>query len=112
MFDAIRTSDGVPVIMKPMSASKGPHELELTRYVNTEPLASDPRNHSVKLLDVLNVPEMGTLDDEPSLVRREDVEVLVFPLLRPWNSPAFDTVGEVMAMLTQMLEVRSSFVRL
>jgi hypothetical protein len=36
----------------------------------------------------------------------DDINVLVMPLLRDWNSPVLKTVGEAMAMFGQLFEVK------
>ena len=36
----------------------------------------------------------------------EDETVLVMPLLRRWNDPYFETVGEAVDMFGQLFEVR------
>jgi len=59
-------------------------------------LASDPRNHSVQTLESLNPP-----DDA-------DLVILVMPLLREFDSPRFDKLGEVIACCRQLFEVRLS----
>jgi len=66
------------------------------RYLSSEPLASDPRNRCVPLLDVLEPP------DEPEMI------ILVMPLLREYTSPPFDTVGEVMDCCRQLFEVSAT----
>jgi hypothetical protein len=62
------------------------------QYLSTEPLSLDPRNHCAQLLEVLDLPD----DDE---------QVLVMPLLRPFNSPTFDTFGEAIDCFRQLFEV-------
>lgn len=70
-----------------------PEEVSLHQYLLSEPLRSDPRNHTVPLLDVLDVPD------------EEDVTILVLPLFRECCEPAWLTAGEVIAFITQILEV-------
>ena len=57
-------------------------------------LASDPRNHCVPFLEVIPCP-----DDD-------DLTIVVMPFLREFDSPDFDTMGEVLEFIRQMLEVR------
>ena len=66
------------------------------RYLSSEPLSSDPRNHCAKLLEVLDLP-----DQLPEGSR----QVLVMPWLRPFSSPAFDTIGEAVDCMRQLFEV-------
>ena len=68
-------------------------EIEITTSLSSLPLVKDPRNHCVPVYDVLKVP-----DDD-------DLQVLVLPLLRKYDDPPFDTVGEVVDCLRQVLEV-------
>jgi hypothetical protein len=61
------------------------------QYLSSEPLSLDPRNHCVQLLEVLDVPG--------------DDQLLVTPLLRPFDSPTFDTFGEAIDCFRQLFEV-------
>lgn len=54
-------------MLKKLFKEDGLHELQINKLFSTEPLASDPRNHCVPLLDVIR------LRDEPP--------ILVHPLL-------------------------------
>jgi hypothetical protein len=67
--------------------------VDIGRFLSSEPLASDPLNHCVPIYDVLQVPD----DDDKVL--------LVMPLLRDYNSPRFDTFGEVLDFFKQIFEV-------
>ena len=91
-MDAIRISDGRPVVLKRLLDEEGPHELQINKLFSTEPLASNPRNHCVRLLDVIQLP-----DDPP---------ILVHPMLRPHCDPPFRTVGEFVTFYAQICEVR------
>ncbi|KAH9915864.1 hypothetical protein B0H21DRAFT_321145 [Amylocystis lapponica] len=53
---------------------------------------SDSRNHCVPLLNVLQDPQ----DD--------DVVLLVLPLLRKYNDPLLDTIGEAIEFLHQVFQ--------
>ena len=55
-MDATRISDGKPVMLKMLPEAEGPYELEINRLFSTEPLFSNPRNHCVHLLDVIELP--------------------------------------------------------
>lgn len=57
-------------------------------------MLSDPQNHCVPLLEVLIPP-----DETP------DTRILVMPLLRPFDSPIFDTFGEAVECIRQLFEV-------
>jgi len=90
-MDAIRVSDGKPVMMKRQLLEEGLYELEINKRFSTEPLASNPRNHCVQLLDVIELP-----DDPP---------ILVQPMLRPFDDPRFQTYGEFVTFFSQICEV-------
>ena len=93
--DAVHIPTGALVALKLTDKSFHPHEAELMQYLSSEPLSSDPRNHCVQLLEVLDLPdEMG-----------RSAQVLVMPWLRPFKSPTFDTVGEAVDCFRQLFEV-------
>lgn len=79
--------------LKRTSKSKHPYEVDIGRYFSSESLASDPRNHCVPILDVLQ--------DS----RDEDILILVMLLLREYDDPQFETVGEVIDFLRQVFHV-------
>lgn len=93
MLDAVRIADNSLVMLKQVKRSWHPEEVTLHQYLLSKPLQSDSRNHTVPLLEVLRVPDDG------------DIDILVMPLLRECNSPAWRTVGEVVAFIAQVLEV-------
>ena len=92
-MDATRISDGRQVILKRLLTEEGPYELEINKLFSTEPLASNPRNRCVRLLDVIELP-----DDPP---------ILVHPLLRPYDDPRCQTYGEFITFFAQICEVSS-----
>lgn len=92
-MDATRISDGRPVMLKQLPSEEGPYELEISRLFSTEPLFTNPRNHCVQLLDVIELP-----DDPP---------IMVHPLLRPFYDPPFQTYGEFVTFFAQLCEVSS-----
>ncbi|CAL1706272.1 unnamed protein product [Somion occarium] len=92
VIDAVRVSDGEQVILKKIKISEHPFEEDLTRYLGSGPLASEPHNHCITLLDVLHPP------DDPDLV------ILVLPLLLPFYKLAFMTIGEAVDFMQQMFE--------
>ena len=71
-----------------------PYEEDISKYLRSELLVSDPRNHCVPVLDTLYPPN----DD--------DLVIIVLPLLRKFDSPRFDTFGEAIDCFKQLLEVR------
>jgi hypothetical protein len=92
-LDATRISDGKFVFLKIISKSVHPYEAEIGLFFSSEAMTSDPRNHCVPIYEVLQVP-----DDDDKLI-------LVMPLLREFDDPRFDTVGEAVDFFRQVLEV-------
>lgn len=92
MLDAVRVEDDSQVMLKQVKRSWYPEEVILHQYLLSEPLGSDPRNHTIPLLDILHVPDDG------------DIDILVMPLFRACDSPAWKTVGEVIAFIAQIFE--------
>jgi hypothetical protein len=91
--DGTRMSDGTYVALKILKPSIHPYEIDIGTFFSSDSLAHNPRNHCVPILEVLKVP-----DDD-------DMVIIVMPLLRYWDSPPFETVGEVVEFLGQLLEV-------
>jgi hypothetical protein len=94
-MDAVRVQDGLQVMFKRVLPEEGPYELSISQFFSSEELAGDRRNHSVKLLDVLE------------LEGPERHRLMVLPLLRPFNHPHFQTFGEFVAFFSQLCEVDS-----
>jgi hypothetical protein len=94
-MDATRMSDGQTVTLKRIVKYKHSDEVGIAKFFSSEPLASDPKNHCVPLLDVLEVPEY------------EGMVLLVMPILRPFNRPKIWTFGEAVEFLRQVFEVRA-----
>jgi len=90
-MDATRISDGKPVMLKRLLAKEGPYEHDINKLFSTEPLASNPKNHCVQLLDVIELPG--------------DPPILVHPLLRPFYDPPLQTYGEFVTFFAQICEV-------
>jgi hypothetical protein len=91
VMDATRVSDGTTVMMKRLLPEEGPYELQINRIFSSDPLASDPRNHCARLLEVIELPN--------------DPPIMVHHLLRPFNKPRFQTFGEFVAFFEQISEV-------
>ncbi|EPQ57119.1 hypothetical protein GLOTRDRAFT_127494 [Gloeophyllum trabeum ATCC 11539] len=92
LMDATRISDGALVGLKRVYKSIHPHEVEISMFLLSDELKSDPRNHTAPIYEVLQVP-----DDE-------DAVLIVMPFFRKYDSPRFDTVGEVIACIRQILQ--------
>lgn len=91
--DATRISDGTQVMLKIIKPSLHPHEVKIGTLFSSEPLVSDPKNHCVPIYDVLTVPDI------------DDRVILVMPLLRQFDDPPFQTIGETVDLFSQLLEV-------
>ncbi|KAJ3002778.1 hypothetical protein NUW54_g5662 [Trametes sanguinea] len=92
IMDGVRLSDGTVVMLKMVKRSLHPYEVEIAQMFSIEPLASNPHNHCVPVYEVLESPT------------NSDTVFLVMPFLRAYNDPRFDTVGEAMACIKQLLE--------
>lgn len=77
--------------------SRHPYEIEIGRYFCSSPLSDDLANHCVPIYDVLEVPN------------KDNIAILVMPLLRDATDPFFDTVGEVVDCVHQLFEVTVYF---
>ena len=82
-------------MLKMLPEDEGPDELQLNKLFSSEPLASNPRNHCVPLLDVIQLPN--------------DPPIIVHPQLRLYNKPPFHTYGEFVTFFGQICEVRPLF---
>jgi hypothetical protein len=80
-------------MLKRLKPSEDHNELEMGRYFSSEAMATNPKNHCVPILDVLQVP------GEP------DEVLLVMPLLYENELPPFETIGEVVDFFRQIFEV-------
>ncbi|TBU42957.1 hypothetical protein BD309DRAFT_1001502 [Dichomitus squalens] len=79
--------------LKRVRQTDHPYEVEIAKFLSSEPLASDSKNHhSILVHEVLDVP-----DDE-------DLKLLVMPLLRPFSYPRLLTVGEAVEFFRQFFE--------
>ncbi|KAL1713745.1 hypothetical protein EV715DRAFT_295791 [Schizophyllum commune] len=91
VLDAIKLPHGEPVMLKRVN-KRYSKEVEISAMLSSPPMSKDSRNHCVPIYDILEVP-----DDE-------DTQIMVLPLLRRYNAPPFDTVGEFIDCLRQVLE--------
>ncbi|TFK74319.1 hypothetical protein BDN72DRAFT_81440 [Pluteus cervinus] len=92
VVDAIRITDGKRVLLKKISKSNHPFEVEITKLLSSDALASDARNYCVRLLDVLQP------TDAP------DITILVFPFLQQLTASPFDTFGEIVGFIKQIFD--------
>jgi len=92
IIDSTRISDGALVTLKMIEHSVHPYEVEIARMFCEEPIKSDPRNHCVQILEVLQDPI------------EQDVSIIIMPILKAYHKPHFDTVGEAVDFFHQALE--------
>ncbi|KIJ57761.1 hypothetical protein HYDPIDRAFT_120370, partial [Hydnomerulius pinastri MD-312] len=91
LLDATHVDSGKPVFIKKIESNYYPDEVKIAMYLSS---IKDARNHCVKVLELFR--------DE----RDASVDYIVMPVYRPFNQPDFTTIGEVIAFVTQTLEVR------
>ncbi|KAJ7268130.1 kinase-like domain-containing protein [Mycena haematopus] len=92
VMDATVIADGSFVMMKYIELRAPSEELDIAVWFSAEPQRSDPANHCVSILRVLSDPK------EPGWA------IIVMPLLREYNKPPFDTVGEVVEFFKQTFD--------
>ncbi len=93
-MDAVRIEDGRQVMLKKVP-ERSPNELEIIGWFSSPELREDPRNHCVPLLDVVKL-------SQPS---PDCNQLMVSPLLRPFENPRLQTYGEFVAFFMQISEV-------
>ncbi|KAJ6591915.1 hypothetical protein B0H10DRAFT_1829799 [Mycena sp. CBHHK59/15] len=91
VMDAVRACDGVAVALKRVPYATASEEERFMRRLTSDPLVSHPDNPCPPLYQVLGVPD------------EDDVAVFVLPYLRQFDSPPFETIGEVMDFCRQAL---------
>ncbi|KAJ7162138.1 hypothetical protein C8R46DRAFT_1353155 [Mycena filopes] len=93
IMDAVRDSDGARVVLKQVYKSAHPLEEGIHRFLSTpgSELSGDPTNHCAPPHDVLQSPD-------------PDLQILVLDLMRKYDSPPFDTVGEAVDFFQQIFE--------
>ena len=78
--------------MKRFSRTRDPYEKDITLFLSSEPAKSHPRNHSIPVHEIIDVPD-------------EEYSIIVMPLLDSFDNPRFETVGEVLECFRQIFEV-------
>jgi serine/threonine protein kinase len=94
LVDATRISDGKLVYIKEVQTGDQESRLALTLSA-----VDDPANHSIPILD--------TFADHAD----ETISYIVMPFLRLSDNPPFETVGEVIDFVDQVLDVRCNSLR-
>ncbi|KAJ8520793.1 hypothetical protein ONZ45_g2432 [Pleurotus djamor] len=92
IVDAERISDGGLLLLKRVDQRVHPYEAEIGRFFSTGSLVMDPRNHCVPIYQAL-----------PASTDR-DFLILVMPLLKDYDEPPFDTIGEAVEFFRQIFE--------
>ncbi|KAG5728180.1 hypothetical protein E4T56_gene19317 [Termitomyces sp. T112] len=90
VMDALRTADNSKVCIKRIT--KASDEIAIGKYLTSEELLSDSKNHCLPVLDDFVDPEDPT------------ISYMIMPLLRDFNDPEFGAHGEVIDCVTQLLE--------
>jgi hypothetical protein len=96
-MDATRISDGTTVALKMIFKSEHPYEVEISKFLSSEPLASEPGNHCTPLYKILEVPD------------NEDMLLLVMLFLHLYGDPRFETISEAIEFFRQVFEVSKYF---
>ncbi|KAJ7142051.1 kinase-like domain-containing protein [Mycena crocata] len=91
-LDAVHIQDNIDVCLKRIEVDKHPFEAEIGTFLTSGSLEADSRNHSVPILEILQVPE----DD--------GIIIIVMPLLRKYEEPRFETFGEAVDFFGQIFE--------
>ncbi|KAJ7646819.1 kinase-like domain-containing protein [Roridomyces roridus] len=91
--DAIRISDGTRVLIKKSEPDRAYfHEAQMFRTFCSDPLASEPVNRCIRLIEILFVP------DEPRF------DLIVMPFYYDWDLVPFLTTGEAVEFFSQIFE--------
>ena len=93
-MDAIRISDGKRVIIKAFDTHVVPEELPILQHLAMDHLRSNPHNHCASALDSFPIPD------------RESWVFVVMDTYHPLNVVPFETIGEIVELMHQLLEVR------
>ncbi|KAI0643664.1 hypothetical protein C8Q79DRAFT_976044 [Trametes meyenii] len=90
LMDARRIVDNKLVLFKRVRTDSP--ELSVALFLSNPENRSNPRNHCIPILEILQDPEDETLS------------YIIMPFLRYIDSPAFETVGEILDCCEQLLE--------
>ncbi|KAG6835759.1 hypothetical protein H0H93_014935 [Arthromyces matolae] len=90
-LDATR-EDGTLVALKLVDIKKPQNDIPILHHLASEPFASNPRNHCVPILEII----------EP--LEGSSIAFIVMPLLYRPDFPSFKTIGEALGFWKQMIE--------
>ncbi|KAJ3528522.1 hypothetical protein NMY22_g9377 [Coprinellus aureogranulatus] len=79
------------VTIKKVDKSTPNEETEVMKLLSNEPLKSNPSNHAVQPIEILQHPT------------DKDTTFVVLPQLRNYDDPPFETVGEIVGFIRQFL---------
>ncbi|KAI0790923.1 kinase-like domain-containing protein [Abortiporus biennis] len=92
IMDATRIADGRIVVLKHVIPELNPLEIDTTHELTIgDDVDTDSRNHCIPLFDQLSIPD-------------SDEVIMVFPLLRHYDDPPFETIGEFVEFVRQVIE--------
>ncbi|KAJ3823074.1 kinase-like domain-containing protein [Lentinula raphanica] len=91
VMDALRMSDSLVVALKLVKVSTG--ETRMATFFSNDTNNHNPRNHCVRILEVLPLPD------------EDDKKILVMTWMRPIMDPRFRTIGEGVQFFKEMIEV-------
>jgi len=95
VIDAVRISDGAQVLLKLWSSDvRDAMELPVLQYFSDPVRSTDPQNHCVRILDIVDLPGWTRYFDH----------ILVEPMLCDWQDPPFLIAAEVLSFIRQALE--------
>jgi serine/threonine protein kinase len=92
VIDATSHRDNRPVLLKKLSRLHRPQEVNIMAMFARMKGSERSRNHCVPVLQALHDPQ------DP------DITLVAMPLLRPYDNPPLETVGEVVELLRQIFE--------
>lgn len=95
---AVSVKGGPWLVLKTVNTSKFPKEIDIMKFLAEDPRGSDPENRAVLPIEVLVHPT------------ERDLSILVLPLLRAFDDPGFETMGEALDFILQFFKA-SRYVR-
>ncbi|TFK18333.1 hypothetical protein FA15DRAFT_660767 [Coprinopsis marcescibilis] len=105
---ALQVPTGRKVLLKRVLHDASPDEVPILTYFSRIPLNTDTRNHCIPILGVLRPPSTRTpADPEKTLTSSDHLDeldvVAVLPTTTAFNDPEFDTIGEAVDFIRQIL---------
>lgn len=95
MLDATRVTDGAMVMLKRVSSTTYPQELQIHHHLLSAQVdgMNESDKHIVPIYAVLQVPDSSS------------ESIIVMPYLRPSSDPEFNTVEEAVEFFRQVFKV-------